>query len=293
MSIIDKPETDLVPTFRFAPSPNGRLHLGHAYSALFTERAARNADGKLLLRIEDIDTNRSKAELVDGIIEDLDWLGIKFDGKIRRQSEHFDDYRAATEKLNALGVLYPCQASRGDIRAAIDDATHPRDPDGSPIYPGLYLDSKVSPDAPYALRLNHVLAIQLAMHKQSGIVTFTETLHGPEGESGLLQVQPEMWGDVVIVRKDTPSSYNLSVVVDDALQGVTHVTRGQDLFYATHIHRVLQVLLDLPEPKYCHHELITDETGRKLSKSAGDRSLKALREVGITPDEIRQELGFI
>ncbi|MGI9373386.1 MAG: tRNA glutamyl-Q(34) synthetase GluQRS [Hyphomicrobiales bacterium] len=293
MSFDDKSETDQVPIFRFAPSPNGRLHLGHAYSALFTERAARDVNGTLLLRIEDIDTVRSKPELIDGIIEDLDWLGIEFNGETRRQSEHFDDYRAATEKLNNLGVLYPCQASRNDIKAAIDDASHPRDPDDSPIYPGLYRDSKVSPNAPYALRLNHVLAIQLAMHKQSGIVTFTEGLCGPEGEAGLLQVQPEMWGDVVIVRKDTPSSYNLSVVVDDALQGVTHITRGQDLFYTTHIHRVLQTLMDLPEPHYFHHELITDDTGRKLSKSAGDRSLKALRDVGVTPADIRYELGFM
>jgi len=284
---------DKRPVFRFAPSPNGRLHLGHAYSALFTQAAARHAGGEMLLRIEDIDTVRSREELVDGILEDLDWLGLRYDGEVRRQSEHFDDYRAAAERLNALGVLYPCPATRAEIRNAIDEENHPRDPDGSPIYPGLYRGKETSGDnTDHAMRLNHVLAIQFAMHKYGRIATFTESLAGPQGETGLVQVRPELWGDVVIVRKDTPTSYNLSVVVDDALQGVTHVTRGQDLFYATHVHRVLQVLLELPEPVYCHHKLINDDTGRKLSKSAGDRSLKSLREAGISAEQVREELGF-
>ena len=216
------------PVFRFAPSPNGRLHLGHAFSALFTEAEARKADGKLLLRIEDIDTVRSRPEHIEGILEDLDWLGIEFNNNTRYQSQHFNDYRAAAEKLEALGVLYPCQAMRREINHAIDEESHPRDPDGSPIYPGIFRNTKIAEDIPYALRLDHVLAIQLAMHKRGGIITFTEIGNGPEGETGLLQVRPEMWGDVVIVRKDTPTSYNLSVVVDDALQGITHVTRGQD-----------------------------------------------------------------
>ncbi|MGI9483968.1 MAG: tRNA glutamyl-Q(34) synthetase GluQRS [Hyphomicrobiales bacterium] len=278
--------------FRFAPSPNGRLHLGHAYSALFTEAAARKAGGELLLRIEDIDIIRSRPEFVEGILEDLEWLGVSFDRQVRYQSRHFDAYTAAAEKLQALGVLYPCQATRREIQRAIDEENHPRDPDGSPIYPGIYRNAKVADDAPFALRLNHVLAIQLAMHKVGGIVTFAEQGEGPEGEKDLVQVRPEMWGDVVIVRKDTPTSYNLSVVVDDALQKVTHVTRGLDLFYATHIHRVLQVLLDLPEPAYHHHKLITDFGGRKLSKSASDKSLKSLRDEGVSPEDLRQELGF-
>jgi glutamyl-Q tRNA(Asp) synthetase len=283
------------PVFRFAPSPNGRLHLGHAYSALFTETMARSASGKMLLRIVDIDTGRSRAELVDGILEDLHWLGIRYDGEMRHQSQHFDDYRAAAEKLDGLGVLYPCPATRAEIRRAIDEDSHPRDPDGSPIYPGLYREKGgdgMEGEDPHAMRLNHVLAIQIAMHMSGGITTFSETLSGPMGETGLLQVRPELWGDVVIVRKDTPTSYNLSVVVDDALQGVTHVTRGQDLFYTTHIHRVLQVLLGLPEPVYCHHKLVNDDTGRKLSKSAGDRSLKTLRVDGISAAQIRDALGF-
>lgn len=280
------------PVFRFAPSPNGRLHLGHAYSALFTAQEARKAGGRFLLRIEDIDRLRCRQELVDGIYEDLAWLGLEWELPVRRQSAHFDDYQEASDHLNRLGVLYRCAATRSEIRDAVDQSSHRADPDGSPIYPGLFRGKPVDDGVPFALRLDHVHAIQLAMHKAGGILTFQETGTGPDKETGLCQVRPELWGDVVIVRKDTPTSYNLSVVVDDALQGVTHITRGHDLFYATHIHRVLQVLLGLPEPVYIHHRLISNDVGRKLSKSNQDKSLKSLRDDGVSAQEIRNALGF-
>lgn len=282
--------------FRFAPSPNGRLHLGHAYSALFTAQQARLAGGRLLLRIEDIDLLRCRSEFVDGILEDLAWLGLKWERPVRRQSEHFDTYHQALEQLQDAGVLYPCYATRSEIRAAVEsNADHPRDPDGSPVYPGLYRDvpAAVEQERPYALRINHALAIKLVTEKIGRRPTFTETGIGPAGETGELPVTPEIWGDVVLGRKDIGTSYHMCVVVDDALQGVTHVTRGQDLFAATHIHRVLQILLDLPEPTYCHHPLISDETGRKLAKSDGDQSLAGLRDAGVTAEDIKRELGFV
>ncbi len=286
---------DKRPVFRFAPSPNGRLHLGHAYSALFTARAAEQAGGRLILRIEDIDLLRCRAEFITGIYRDLDWLGLTWEQPVRRQSEHFDAYYSALNTLQDLGVLYPCYATRSEIRAAVEGkAGHPRDPDGAPVYPGLYRDHAPpkDPERPYALRLNHALALKLVGEKLGRRPTFNETGRGPEGEAGLQPVTPEIWGDVVLARKDIGTSYHISVVVDDALQGVTHVTRGQDLYAATHIHRVLQILLDLPEPIYCHHELISDHTGRKLAKSANDQSLAGLRAAGVSAEAIKRELGF-
>ncbi len=283
------------PVFRFAPSPNGRLHLGHAYSALFTAAEAKKADGRFLLRIEDIDLVRCRSEFVDGILEDLAWLGLCWDVPVRRQSEHFETYFKALDTLEELGALYPCYATRSEIRAAVESkADHPRDPNGAPVYPGLYRNAsaRAEPERPYALRLNHALALKLVREKLGHRPSFQELGCGPSGESGSLPVTPEIWGDVVLARKDIRTSYHIAVVVDDALQGVTHVTRGQDLFAATHIHRVLQVLLDLPEPIYCHHPLISDDTGRKLAKSANDQSLASLRESGVSADEIKQELGF-
>ncbi|MEM8687278.1 MAG: tRNA glutamyl-Q(34) synthetase GluQRS [Pseudomonadota bacterium] len=283
------------PVFRFAPSPNGRLHLGHAYSALFTAQEAIRAGGRFLLRIEDIDLVRCRSEFVDGIFEDLAWLGLRWEEPVRRQSEHFEIYFEALDRLQHLGVLYPCYATRSEIRAAVEGkADHPLDPDGAPVYPGLYRDGAkaLEPERPYALRLNHALAIKLVREKLGHRPSFLEEGLGPSGERGSLPVTPEIWGDVVLARKDIRTSYNIAVVVDDALQGVTHVTRGQDLFAATHIHRVLQVLLDLPEPVYCHHPLISDETGRKLAKSANDQSLASLRKSDVTAGDIKQELGF-
>ncbi len=290
MSAVDKQ-----PVFRFAPSPNGRLHLGHAFSALFTEQRAKSAGGRLLLRIEDIDLLRCRSEYIDGIYEDLAWLGLEWELPVRRQSEHFDTYHEAIEKLQDAGVLYPCYATRSEIRAAVEGKDdHPRDPDGAPVYPGLYRDAPLPEDLerPYALRINHALAIKLVTEKLGRRPTFTEHGSGPAGETGVLPVTPEIWGDVVLGRKDIGTSYHVSVVVDDALQGITHVTRGQDLFAATHIHRVLQLLLDLPEPVYCHHPLISDHAGRKLAKSDQDQSLASLREAGVSADEIKRELGF-
>ena len=283
------------PVFRFAPSPNGRLHLGHAYSALWSAKRAAEAGGRFVLRIEDIDLVRCRTEFVDGILEDLDWLGLTWEQPVRRQSEHFEVYKQALGQLEDMGVLYPCYATRSEIRTAVAGKdNHPQDPDGSPVYPGLYRDHTGAPDEerPFALRINHALALKLAMEKTGGRPSFQETGTGPEGQSGQLPVTPEIWGDVVLGRKDIGVSYHIAVVTDDALQGITHVTRGQDLFASTHIHRILQILLDLPEPVYAHHPLISDGAGRKLSKSAGDESLQALREQGVTPSEIRQELGF-
>lgn len=288
------------PAVRFAPSPNGELHLGHAYSALFTQAKARELGARMLLRIEDIDLVRSRNEFVEGIYEDLAWLGLEWEQPVRRQSEHLADYRTALARLDAMGVLYPCFATRQEIRNAVEnDPDHPLDPDGAPIYPGLSKtlssaerDQLMAGGAPHAFRLDMARAQEVAATRHTVPITFTEHQHGPRGETGKVSVDPSMWGDVILARKEVRTSYHLSVVVDDALQGVGHVTRGQDLFYATHIHRLLQVLLELPEPEYHHHQLVRDHTGRRLSKSARDQSLRALRETGVSARDIRQRLGF-
>ncbi len=289
--------------FRFAPSPNGRLHLGHAYSALFTEQAARDANGDLLLRIEDIDQTRTRPEYIDGILEDMDWLGIRFTPDVRRQSNHFDDYQNALEHLEELGLLYPCPATRRQIETHITGKTGstewPRDPDGAPLYPGIWRDRGADEYAklrdggqPAAIRLHMTKALAELDRRGALPLSFREDGVGPGGETGRVGIDPAIWGDVVLARKETPTSYHLSVVVDDADQGITHVTRGQDLFYATIIHRLLQVLLDLPEPVYRHHRLIRTDGARKLSKSANDVSLESLRKSGTNAAEIRHDLGF-
>jgi glutamyl-Q tRNA(Asp) synthetase len=277
------------PVFRFAPSPNGELHLGHAFSAIFSEREARNADGKLLLRIEDIDTIRCRPVYAERMIEDLAWLGIGFDGPVLRQSEHLARHRQALAALEARGFVYPCFCSRAEIAAAVTGA-HPRDPEGAPLYPGtcrsLSRDARqarIANREPYALRLDMRAALATAPS-----LSFWEEGIGPGGEHGRLPAAPERWGDVVLARKDIRTSYHLAVVLDDAWQEVTTVTRGHDLFHATGVHRLLQQLFGLPEPLYHHHRLIGDDTGRKLSKSAGDRSLRSLRQAGVTPQHIRQ-----
>jgi len=281
------------PALRFAPSPNGRLHLGHAFSALFSYEAARAMDARFLVRMEDIDTARCPQGFVDAALEDLAWLGLEGEQPVRRQSEHMNDYASALDRLGQMNLLYPCFCSRLDIERA-----HPerRDPDGAPVYPGTC--RRLSPDErarrldagePHSLRLD--LENVLTLPDTSGL-SFHEEGTGPKGETGLLPVTPELWGDVILARKDIGTSYHIAVVSDDALQGITHVTRGHDLFYATHIHRLLQVLLGLPEPRYRHHRLIGDETGRKLAKSAGDSSLAALRKAGVMPSHIRRQLGF-
>jgi len=290
-----------LPVFRFAPSPNGELHLGHAYSALFTAQAARRAGGRLLLRIEDIDLVRSRQEYVDQILADLAWLGLEWEQPVRRQSAHFADYAKALDRLRADGLIYPSFATRQEIRDAVSGkADHPLDPEGSPHYPGLgkYLSEResqalIAAGTPHALRLDMEKALARAREQGLLPLEFHEDGEGPDGEAGTLTADPARWGDVIVARKDVKTSYHLAVVVDDAIQGVTHVTRGQDLFHATSVHRLLQALLGLPVPRYRHHRLIEEaETGRKLSKSARDKSIRSLREAGVTPEEIRAALGF-
>jgi len=286
------------PVFRFAPSPNGELHIGHAFSALFTAMAARAAGGRFVLRIEDIDTGRARPEFEEGIYADLAWLGVTWEEPVRRQSEHLGDYRAALTRLQELGLVYPCFATRAEIEAAAR-LDSPRDPEGAPLYPGLWrwrpprdVEARLSEGAPFALRLDMARAVAAAEKIAGGPLTFTEEGAGPAAETDEVRVEAQRWGDVVIARKEVPTSYHLAVVVDDALQGITHVSRGQDLFHATFIHRVLQALLGLPAPRYRHHALIRDGAGRKLAKSARDTSLRALREAGMSAEELRQRLGF-
>ncbi|HEY8578530.1 MAG TPA: tRNA glutamyl-Q(34) synthetase GluQRS, partial [Beijerinckiaceae bacterium] len=256
------------PILRFAPSPNGRLHLGHAYSALFNEKLARDLGGRLLLRIEDIDPARSRAEHVAAILEDLAWLGVRFDGEPRRQSEHFSDYELALERLRERGLVYPCFCTRGEIAAAVADRPNwPRDPDGTPLYPGTCKRLSEAEQGRFVASGRHAaqridMAAALAqIDSQLGWCEHHETSTGRD-----VYAEPSLWGDAVVGRKDVPTSYHLAVVVDDALQGVTDVARGMDLFNATSLHRLLQRLLDLPAPRYHHHRLISDADGRKLSK---------------------------
>jgi glutamyl-Q tRNA(Asp) synthetase len=284
------------PVFRFAPSPNGELHLGHALSALAGYEQSKAAGGRFLLRIEDIDVGRTRPEFVAGIFEDLRWLGIEWEEPVLFQSQRMDAYRQAAGRLQALGLLYPCFATRTEIEAAAEGGA--TDPDGAPLYPGLWkgraqaeVAEKRAAGQRSALRIDMGLARQMARKKLRGAgLTFLELAE--DGSRNAVTAHPERWGDAVIVRKDVPTSYHLAVVVDDAWQGVTHVTRGRDLYAATDLHRLLQVLLDLPEPVYRHHRLIVDEQGRKLAKSAKDTSLSALREQGVTPAGIRRLVGL-
>lgn len=272
---------------RFAPSPTGRLHLGHAFSALVAAEAAAEDGGTFLLRIEDIDQGRARAEYEAGIFEDLRWLGLSWPEPVRRQSEHFDLYREFLHVLEEGGVAYPCFCTRKEIQAEIDAAdSAPHGPDG-PLYPGTCkglsrgaVEDRMAEGRAYAVRLDMEKAARM-----TGPLSFTDRRFGE------VAVEPESCGDVVLARKDVPTSYHLSVVVDDALQGVTLVTRGEDLLHATHIHRVLQTLLGLPAPAYHHHPLLTDETGRRLAKRADSESLAALREAGWTPERVRAEIA--
>jgi glutamyl-Q tRNA(Asp) synthetase len=286
------------PVFRFAPSPNGYLHLGHAYSALLNFDLARQAGGKFLLRIEDIDATRCRPEFEAAIYEDLDWLGISWETPVRRQSEHFSEYREAVEKLSGRRLIYPAFESRAEIARLVAEretgAAWPRDPDGAPLYPGaaksLSAEARrqlIEQGVPYALRLD--LAAATA---QSSGLTWIEQGEGPGGESGMVIARPETWGDVILARKETPTSYHLSVVIDDALQGVTDVVRGQDLFWSTSVHRLLQTLLGLPQPAYLHHRLVLDASGQKLSKSTRATALRELRAAGAAPADIRRLVGL-
>jgi glutamyl-Q tRNA(Asp) synthetase len=286
------------PVFRFAPSPNGYLHLGHAYSALLNFDLAERAGGRFLLRIEDIDTIRCKPEFEAAIYQDLAWLGIAWEQPVRRQSEHFAFYRDAIERLSAQGLVYPSFESRAEIAGLVAqreaDGPWPRDPDGAPLYPG---EAKsLSPatrqrllesGAPYALRLDMAAACA-----RTGELVWIERGRGPGGETGEIEARPQAWGDVILARKETPTSYHLSVVIDDAVQGITEVVRGEDLFWSTSVHRLLQALLGLRAPLYRHHRLVLDTTGAKLSKSTGATGLRELRGTGATPVDIRRLVGL-
>lgn len=284
------------PTFRFAPSPNGELHLGHAYSALITAADADRFGGRLLLRIEDIDTGRCRPEFEMQILDDLAWLGLAWETPVRRQSEHFSTYGKAVETLDQLGLLYPCFATRREIAEAA--GPEPQcDPDGAILYPGLCREldpgeasERRASGEPFALRLRMDRAMAMAQSKAAGEITF-QAFDGAGGTQ-IHPIDPARWGDVVIARKDVPTSYHLAVVVDDALQGVSHVTRGKDLLASTDVHRLLQILLDLPEPAYHHHDLILDDEGRKLSKRDKDTGLSALRAAGWTPEMVRARVGL-
>jgi glutamyl-Q tRNA(Asp) synthetase len=332
----------LPPVFRFAPSPNGYLHLGHALSALLNAERARAAGGRVLLRIEDVDATRCRPEYEAAIYEDLAWLGIAWEMPVRRQSEHFDDYRAALAKLDALGLIYPSFESRAEIARLVGErearGPWPRDPDGAPLYPGTARAMpprerarRLASGEPYALRLDMEAAIaslasftsplagEVARRRNCGAereggeqhtqseflkggreeiaasasqLTWMETGAGAAGETGVITANPAAWSDVILARKDTPTSYHLAVVVDDAAQGITDVVRGHDLFQATSVHRLLQSLLGLPAPRYRHHRLLLDADGKKLSKSTAATGLRELRAQGLTPADIRRLAGL-
>ncbi|WP_366555309.1 tRNA glutamyl-Q(34) synthetase GluQRS [Aquibaculum sediminis] len=273
-------------TTRFAPSPSGQLHLGHAFSALFAARTAQS--GRFLLRLEDIDRGRCRAEFETALLDDLAWLGLRWEEPPLRQSERFPAYRDALERLRALGLVYPCFCTRRAIAEEIARAdSAPHGPDG-PLYPGLcrgLSDSerqeRLAAGESHAWRLNVEQARQ-----RSGPLTWLDL---DEGEQ---VARPELLGDVVLARRDIPTSYHLAVVVDDAAQEITLVTRGVDLFHATHMHRLLQALLDLPVPRWHHHRLITDADGKRLAKRHDSLSLKALRAAGRSPTEVRAMVGM-
>lgn len=287
------------PVFRFAPSPNGRLHLGHAYSALLNAELAAAWGGRLLLRIEDIDPARSRPEFEAAIREDLAWLGLRWEEPVRRQSEHFATYAAALSGLRKRGLVYPCFCTRGEIRVAVakaekrSGAPWPRDPDGVPLYPGT-CRSLPEPEAAARVKSGELHAWRLDSDAAAKVVSgpLAFMAFDPSGREEGRVAAPGRWGDVVLGRKDVPTSYHLSVVLDDALQGVTHVVRGRDLEAATDLHVALQRLLGLPAPRYYHHALIRDATGSKLAKSAGSPALGALRAAGVSAEEVRRRLGF-
>lgn len=257
------------PVFRFAPSPNGFLHLGHAYSALLNARLAAEAEGRLLLRIEDTDVGRSREKFVRAILEDLAWLGISWEEPVRRQSEHFDDYDAALERLWAMAAIYPCFCSR---KAAEAHALPSSDPDGQHHYGGTCRSlPRALAEARIARGDTHGWRIDMAR---------------------VGNAEAAIWGDATIAKRHVGSSYHIAVVTDDALQGVTHVVRGMDIEPATPLHKLLQHVLGFPTPHYFHHDLIRDAEGQKLSKSLSSTSLRQLRAAGVTAAEIRRRLGF-
>lgn len=278
------------PILRFAPSPNGRLHLGHAYSALFTAHWAERLGGKFLLRIEDTDITRSKPEFTGAIFDDLRWLGLDWPEPVWRQSDRFAVYASFAGELRDMGLLFPCFCSRSEIAAAAEGT----DPDGAPLYPGscrhlapAQAERRLAAGEDVQWRLRGDLAIARA-----GVLTFTVAQPTPLDRPQIRYARPERWGDVVIQRKGTPTSYHLSVVVDDDAQGVTNVTRGRDMEASTDIHVLLQFLLGLRSPVYTFHKLILDDEGRKLAKSRSSETLADLRAAGWTAKGVRAKLGF-
>lgn len=253
---------------RFAPSPNGQLHLGHAYSALCAHDFAKAYGGRFVLRIEDIDGTRSRAEHVEDILADMAWLGLAWDGDVQYQSHHIARYEVALERLKAMGLVYRCACSRGDIASAIKAAPVPHGPDG-PQYPGTCRGREIDAGVPHSWRLDMAMAVEMA-----GPLGWIDLVAGEQ------QADPTLFGDVVIWRKDAPASYHLAATVDDAADGISHVVRGMDLFAYTAIHRLLQALLDLPAPVYWHHPLLLDAKGEKLAKSKSSPALTARRLAG-------------
>jgi len=285
------------PVFRFAPSPNGLLHLGHALSAILNHDMARQAGGRFLLRIEDIDLTRCTPEFEEAIYRDLSWLGLEWEKPARRQSEHFPAYHAALARLSDMGLVYPAFLTRGEVKAKVtayeaDGKSWPRDPDGSPLYPEddrhrseTERETLIAKGVRHAFRLDMGKALRLLARPLS----WTEI---GDGERGEIPADPAVWGDVILSRSDAPSSYHLSVTVDDAAQDITRVVRGLDLFEVTVVHRLLQELLELPQPVYHHHRLVVGPDGRKLAKSEGSTGLAALRDQGLTPADIRRLVGL-
>jgi glutamyl-Q tRNA(Asp) synthetase len=273
---------------RFAPSPTGEIHLGHAYSALTAYFEGQGKTGRFLVRIEDIDPVRSKPEFEKAILEDLEWLGLEWEKPVRRQSKNLKDYREALDRLRRKGLVYPCFCTRKEIVAEIERSGRaPHGPDG-PIYPGTCRNidqekaqKRIDNKETYALRLDMSRAATIV-----GPLTWFDRSHGK------VKAQPERFGDVVLARKDAPTSYHLAVTVDDHLQGISLVTRGADLFEATHVHRLLQALLGYETPEYRHHRLLTDAAGRRLAKRDGDVTIRGLRETGYTPEEVCLMTGY-
>ena len=287
-----KPATRSGQAHRFAPSPTGYLHKGHAFSALSAFAAARAAGGRFILRIEDIDAERCKPAFEAGILDDLRWLGREWEEPVRRQSAHLDDYQAALERLRAKGLLYRCFKTRSEILADIGRAPHGSNPPrrGAPL-PMAEEAARLANGDPYAWRLS-LASAQAALGPEWGRLEFLEAGAGPNGETGRQTSHPETAGDVILARKGLGVAYHLAVVVDDALQGITEIVRGEDLFEATSIQRLLQALLGLPTPTYRHHPLLRGPDGRRLAKRDKAQTLQSIRAAGVPAAMLRAELGF-
>lgn len=278
---------------RFAPSPTGRLHRGHAFSALTAWRAAKAASGRFVLRIEDIDPTRCRPEFETGIYEDLAWLGLDWETPVRRQSDHLADYAAVVAALEGRGLLYRCFRTRKEILDAIGDAPHgPAEAARPGPHPSEEEARLLAEGRPFAWRLSLDRAKEALGGAAWDALSFIEDGSGPEGETGVVRARPETAGDVVLARKDAGTAYHLAVTHDDALQGISHVIRGQDLFEATHIQRLVQALMDWPAPVYRHHRLLAGQDGRRYAKRDRSVTLAELREGGLTPEALKAELGF-